>query len=1150
MAFDKRKSLQNALTYTQQGKWDRAIAEYEAILKADPRDLTVCNNLGDLYARAGKAADAIDQYVKLGELYRADGLSVKAIAVYKKIAKLDPSNIAAYQACADLYWEQGLVGEAKIQLMTLVERFAKAGDAPKLIEAYRRLAQFDPGNTAAIAKLADLLMKEGKQEEAAIEYDRASQAAQAAGQTAEAKRLFQKARDLLPQAAEANLGMAEILRGEGKLPEAIEVLEKLTVAEPENAKAWQTLGEVRASLGLGAEAVNALQKATAFGMPEAAVATTLGQALLQTGRADEAVALCERVSDEALTLGEPDQAIACCRGLLAAAPQLTALHAHLATMLQNLGRDEEARAAIRALAVAQESVGEAEAAIETYRRLLALDPTDAEAQARLNALSPDQAPSEDVAISPPLSQEDAAMSIEEPALLLEVPETGPQAEGQDLGHSRPEDLDLSLGEEDVALLLEEPTEPAQETKETQETQEAKDEPNLLVAEEGLGLEIGTEAAGASEAEAKDEPVAAGESVSLPEWMAQEFEPLELESRAPEAGAAQIVWPSGEIPLTLDDAPAGLSAQAEPVQDLTLPADESLLAEFGLPPAVENFPETGEELPSEAAPPSHGMEGAPFTPELLVPEEEDSAGQVAEQLAEAEVYQKYGLEEKARERLLEVLRLAPNNLVAHRGLKAIYRERRQTEEVCAEILSIAKILRRQGSDTEAIREIQEGLALAPGHVALQQLLSGAPEPAAVAPSAMEIAGTPEVLKAGPETPPPVEAPTKEFPAEPEPIAVAEPVVVPKDDEPPPDVRLLLDFEEPASAGPGPIVDLDHALGPAQDDELPSELRALLDDGGEEPTLIVAPGEPGDDDQSMADDVAEADFYLSQGMVEEAKIVLLRMQEGHPRHPAVATLAARILSAAEGPSPPPPTPPALPAPIEPAHPTPVEEPVSAAIAGVLPDDSGGSLQELVPKFTVTDAPTELATEDFVNLGAELEEEMAVEDQLTTAQGSGPLMDGLLKEFQKGVREQLDEKDYETHYNLGIAYKEMELYDEAIEEFRLTAREPKRALESADLAALCHLAKGQPDQAIQDLQAGLLIGGHPPDAYHSLRYDLGTAYEKIGDLGRALEQFEILQSEGARFRDIQTRVQTLRGRVVKPPSPKKADETAPRKKKISFI
>ena len=116
MAFDKRKALQNALTFAQQGKWDKAIAEYQAILKVDPNDLAVCNNLGDLYARSGRVPEAIEQYLKLGQLYRADGLSVKAIAVYKKIVKLDPTRTEAHLACADLYEEQGLSGEAKLQL--------------------------------------------------------------------------------------------------------------------------------------------------------------------------------------------------------------------------------------------------------------------------------------------------------------------------------------------------------------------------------------------------------------------------------------------------------------------------------------------------------------------------------------------------------------------------------------------------------------------------------------------------------------------------------------------------------------------------------------------------------------------------------------------------------------------------------------------------------------------------------------------------------------------------------------------------------------------------------------------------------------------------------------------------------------------------
>src|SRR5512136_432934 len=187
MAFDKRKALQNALAYTQQGRWDRAILEYQSILKADPRDVTVCNNLGDLFARAGKTAEAIDQYFKLGELYRGDGLSVKAIAVYKKIAKLDPVRTEAYIACADLYWEQGLVGEAKIQMATVVEHYSKSGETPKLIDAYKRLIQFDPTNSAVIARLADIMLREGMRDAAGAEYERAAQAAQAAGHTAEAK---------------------------------------------------------------------------------------------------------------------------------------------------------------------------------------------------------------------------------------------------------------------------------------------------------------------------------------------------------------------------------------------------------------------------------------------------------------------------------------------------------------------------------------------------------------------------------------------------------------------------------------------------------------------------------------------------------------------------------------------------------------------------------------------------------------------------------------------------------------------------------------------------------------------------------------------------------------------------------------------------
>jgi tetratricopeptide (TPR) repeat protein len=227
---------------------------------------------------------------------------------------------------------------------------------------------------------------------------------------------------------------------------------------------------------------------------------------------------------------------------------------------------------------------------------------------------------------------------------------------------------------------------------------------------------------------------------------------------------------------------------------------------------------------------------------------------------------------------------------------------------------------------------------------------------------------------------------------------------------------------------------------------------------------------------------------------------------------------------------------------------EEPV-AATPTPSPDVDVAS-QEIGARFTVTDTTPEDAQAGFVDLGAELDQELDAGDETAFAGSGGPLVDGLLKELQKGVREQLDEKDYETHYNLGIAYKEMELYDEAIQEFRLTAREPKRALECADLVGLCYLAKGQPEQAIQDLQAGLAVVGQPSEAYHNLRYDLATAFEAVGDLSRALEQFEILHAEGARFLDVQTRLQNLQARSARTPSPIAKDQPPRRKKKISFI
>ncbi len=1105
MAFDKRKALQNALAYTQQGKWDRAIAEYQTILKADPHDVTVCNNLGDLFARAGKTADAIDQYLKLGELYRADGLSVKAIAVYKKIVKLDPARTEAYLACADLYWEQGLVGEAKIQMATVVEHFSRSGERQKLIDAYKRLGQFDPTNAAVLARLADAMFREGMREGAASEYERAAQAAQASGQAAEAKRLLQKARELAPGAPEPKASLAERLIGEGKLPEAIEVLKEITSAEPEDAKAWRALGEAQTAQKGAEEAIASLQRAVALGVPEGEVARPLGLALLEAGRAEDAVALCQRVTEAGLARGEPDAAIGWCRDLAAAAPQLVALHAHLAAMLQNLGRMEEARVALRSLAHAQESAGQPESAVATYHRLVELEPSDAEARARLEALEP-PAPGPDLEEPPPSPSSD-----EGPQPSAESPK-GPGADASDLSLSSLEALGLSLGAEDAALLLEEP-EPAPTPDAAEVT---------------------------SPAPAPSQPEeAADEAPPAVDWLTQELQSLALEGAAPESQAAEPGPKSDGPVLELEDISANFGGTGlSPLEADSAPPVEASEGAPDVDSAPLDIPAV--EWTEGSADSSTSLLGLPGTEDeagaAQRPEDDAQSGRVAEQLAEADVYQKYGLEDKARERLLEVVHLEPDNLPARRRLKAIYRDRRQTEEACAEALAIARILRAREQEDAAVVEIREGLSLVPDHPELLRFLVGAAPLEAPA-----VAAPPSDLPSGA-----VQARSDEgVSAAPESGRIVPPDAAGEagGGAPPPDVPLLFELDEAALAAES-TADNPPGPGTAAEETWPTDLQVLLD--GTENALESAPAaHDSERDRAMADDVAEAEFYLSQGMVEEARAVHRRMQAHDREHPAVGELAAQIERAETALAAPAPE---VPEPAAPPVPPLVDAAASAQSAA--PEVPDATAQEMRPQFSVTSESAAEAPGGFVNLGAELVRELDGGEHTAGAEPAVPVVDGLVKELQKGVREQLDEKDYETHYNLGIAYKEMELYDEAIQEFRLTAREPKRALECADLVGLCYLAKGQPEQAIQDLRTGLAIEGRPADAYHAVRYDLGKALEAIGDLPRALEQFEILQSEGARFLDLETRLEALRARLPKPPAPTAHDEKPRRKKKISFI
>ena len=164
--FNKTKVMASAEKFVQQGKLPNAIAEYLKVTKEDPKDLTVMNTVGDLYARLGQKTEAIQQFRQVGEGYAADGFVVKAIAIYKKLTKLDPTATDCVTKLAELYAQQGLYNDARAQYLIIADRCLRSGDNQQAAHIFRKMLELDPENAAMQAKLADLYVKLGNKDEA------------------------------------------------------------------------------------------------------------------------------------------------------------------------------------------------------------------------------------------------------------------------------------------------------------------------------------------------------------------------------------------------------------------------------------------------------------------------------------------------------------------------------------------------------------------------------------------------------------------------------------------------------------------------------------------------------------------------------------------------------------------------------------------------------------------------------------------------------------------------------------------------------------------------------------------------------------------------------------------------------------------------
>ena len=140
-------------------------------------------------------------------------------------------------------------------------------------------------------------------------------------------------------------------------------------------------------------------------------------------------------------------------------------------------------------------------------------------------------------------------------------------------------------------------------------------------------------------------------------------------------------------------------------------------------------------------------------------------------------------------------------------------------------------------------------------------------------------------------------------------------------------------------------------------------------------------------------------------------------------------------------------------------------------------------------------------------------------------------LFEEFRAAEEGDEVREDYETHYNMGTAYKEMDLMDEAIQEFQTSVNLVKpgdgtsRFLQCCNMLGHCFINKGMPEAAVLWFKKGLQAPGHTEDEYQALRYELASAYEQLGDLTRAREFYTEVYGVDVSYREVAEKLSQLR-------------------------
>ena len=475
----------------------------------------------------------------------------------------------------------------------------------------------------------------------------------------------------------------------------------------------------------------------------------------------------------------------------------------------------------------------------------------------------------------------------------------------------------------------------------------------------------------------------------------------------------------------------------------------------------------------------------------------------------------GRQEPALTELLqEVLARNPEQMDAHRLLVRACESARDDARLASALERLAEAAEATGETDEERRALTRLLQLAPAESRFAERLEdvGGPlyEDAGFASSSSDVPTFESFMlsDAPATTTPPPSAPAAEF----EWNSVAEPPQSSQQDA----SASFADLNDLTDAGAFEVSGNEVAFDQPQSQEPNAQAgfqefdfaaHAAASVGAEESASSSAGG--GNVERMLKQELESVDFYVEQGYADIARDTLDMLERQYGSRPEIESRRAALD-----------TPGVQNVPASVAQP-PIDisvngdgwvEPTGALLTGEpVPIEETPSVEAVEPKAQAAEA------------GAK-------------GQGIDPGLAAIFNEFREAVEDTEDEEtgaDFDTHYQMGLAYREMGLLDQAVEEFQTATGQTApgdgtpRFLQCCNLLGHCFMEKGMPRPAALWFKKGLQAPGHTEDEYQAMRYDLGTAYEQMGDNERAIELLSEVYAIDVSYRGVAERLRDLQNK-----------------------